>query len=108
MPLPCENVKPVPAEMPNWVGAVGPGPNGICPPRTPMRNGTARPSSPPTAQLVVLNAVPAALDTDQFAWLMLPASFTSGVTDHCTAPPNVVGSSFWAFWNPLTSARRWL
>src|SRR5690348_9945291 len=73
-----------------------------------MRNGTARPSSPPTAQLVVLNAVPVALATDQFAWVMLPASFTSGVTDHCTAPPRVVGSSFCAFWKPLTTARRWL
>src|SRR5690242_11554402 len=107
IPRPCEKMNPVPAETPSWVGAVGPGPKGIWPPRTPIRTGSDdRPNSPPTDQLVVLKAVPEADDTDQFAWVSAPATFTSGVTVHWIAAPKVVGRSFFALWNPLTSARR--
>src|SRR5207245_3446323 len=54
---PRANARPVPAANPTSVGAVGPAPNGSCPPRAPTRNG-AKPASTsrPADQLTVLNA----------------------------------------------------
>src|SRR5205807_1607960 len=54
---PWANARPVPAAAANSVGAVGPGPNGIWPPRAPNRSGI-RPEliSVPADQLQVSNA----------------------------------------------------
>src|SRR5258705_6741860 len=89
-PRPPENCLPIPVEMPNSVGALGPGPKASCPPRTPKRNGdVSDPSSVPSDQLNVswaLSPAPA-----QWRQATAPASTASEPGRQRRAPPNENG-----------------
>src|SRR5256885_4409422 len=101
---PWANARPLPAAAANSVGAVGPGPNGSWPPRTPNRNGMRpEPISAPADQLQVSNApVPARAHprhaTD-------PPNRTLGPGENNIPPPAMRGRSVRALVVSATVAR---
>src|SRR5437016_1790085 len=107
LPTPCRrsaNARPVPAAIPNSVGAVAPGPNGSCPPRTPSRKGPRpAPTSIPADQLKVLKEPGPAPDHDRQA--TAAASRALGLGARRTPPPIMVGRSVSAVTAPPTRAR---
>src|SRR6267378_2525230 len=102
-PRPPENCFPIPVESPNSVGALAPGPNASCPPRTPNRTGDVRdPSSVPNDQVNVSCAFsPARPQLRQATAAAIAASVPGR---HRTPPPNENGRSLVeTVWPPMSA-----
>src|SRR5438094_834723 len=101
---PCANARPVPSDPATSVGALGPGPNGTCPPRAPRRIGIRRePNSAPADHVHVSNAPAPALDQERHA--AAAANRALGLGTMSRPPPAMSGRSVTALVVSATLAR---
>src|SRR6059058_1909512 len=101
---PCANARPVPSDPATSVGALGPGPNGTCPPRAPRRIGIRRePNSAPADHVHVSNAPAPAFDQERHA--AAAANRALGLGTMSRPPPAMSGRSVTALVVSATLAR---
>src|SRR5439155_10834258 len=101
---PCANARPIPSDPATSVGALVPGPNGICPLRAPKRIGIRRKAnSAPADQLHVSNAPAPACDQERHT--ADAANRALGLGANSSPPPAIRGRSVTALVVSATLAR---